>query len=272
MASGAVTVLGLAALLCCAVLGLLALLYVNKRLGSRSSGTTPGGDSDPGGGSTTGTVQAGALVGTVNAGTINIRIPPGSGSGSGNHAYNRGFEGRPFPITTGGIILSFDVWFAKGFEWGCRGKIGGLVVGTGRSAGGDFSDNGASARVMWDRDGGSYVYVYVPAGTAGQQPAPVRPRGDNGGIVWQPQYRRVFRTDTWHRVDLGIKLNTPGRYDGRLLFAVDGVTNVLDDILWRKGDYSIRMFALGVFHGGGCEATRESTMAIKNIRVYKWQE
>lgn len=280
MAIDAATVLGLAALLCCAVLGLVALLYVNKRLGSRSSGTTPGGGSDPGGsdpggGSTTGTVQAGALVGTVYSGTINIRIQPGSGTGSsssGKHAYNRAFTGAPFPISSGGIILSFDINFGSGFEWGCRGKIGGLVVGTGKASGGQFSENGASLRAMWDRDGGSYVYVYVPSGTEDRQPAPVRPRGDNGGIVWQNQYRRVFRTNTWHRVDLGIKLNTPGKYDGRLLYAVDGKTNVLNDVLWRKGNYSIGMFALGVFHGGGCEATRQSNMSIKNIRVYKWAE
>lgn len=276
MASDATAIVGLAALMCCAVLGMLALLYVNKRLGtSNNGGSNNNTTSNTGGGSTTGTVQAGALLGTVFGGTIDIAVPRGSGTNSstlGRHAYDRSFGGSPFPISSGGIIVSFDIQFAPGYEWGCRGKIGGVSVGTGDAGGGDFSDNGASARAMWDKDGGSYVYVYVPSGTASRQPAPVRPRGNNGGIVFQQNYRRAFKTGTWHRVDLGVKLNTPGQYDGRLLYAVDGRTSTLNDILWRKGNYSIGRFFLGVFHGGGCEATRNSSMQVKNIRVYKWQE
>lgn len=266
------------ALVCCACAAAVLLLVMHTNDTTDTPPTPPKTPPSPptgGGGSTTGTVQAGALMGTLFAGTLDINIARGTGtssSSSGKHAFMRDFGGRPFPVSSGGVILSFDIQFAPGFEWGCRGKIGGLHIGSGKASGGRFSDNGASARAMWDRGGGSYVYVYVPTGTASGQPAPLRPRGNVGGIVWQSQYKGVFQTGKWHRVDVGVKLNTPGKYDGRLLYAIDGRTSTMNNVLWRKGNYAIGSFSLGIFHGGGCEATRNSKMAVRNIRVFAWKE
>lgn len=254
-----------------AVMAVWVLSSANK--GSAAAGGTTAPPINTGGGSSTGTASLGRVLGTVQQGTLPITIRAGNGTGSGNHALNKKYGGAPFPVGGDGGILSFEIQFAPGFEWGCRGKIGGLHVGTGKASGGNFSDNGASARAMWDANGGSYCYVYIPAGTAGQQPEEVRPERDGvGGIVFQPDFRRIFQAGKWHRIDIGVKLNAVGKNDGRLLYAVDGKTRTVNNVIWRKSNLPIEYFSVGVFHGGGCSATRTSNMAIRNVRMYEWKE
>ena len=55
-----------------------------------------------------------------------------------------------------GIVVAFDIYFAPGaWQWSKGGKIGGLFVGPGVASGYRHSDNGASHRIMWQREGGA---------------------------------------------------------------------------------------------------------------------
>jgi hypothetical protein len=204
----------------------------------------------------------------LDRGPINVRIQRGMGAG-GRHALHKQWKGSPFPFRDGALV-GFDVNFAPGYEWGCQGKLGGLFIGTGKASGGVYSSDGASHRIMWDRGGGAHAYVYIPKGTAGRQPSLLSRPGNYGQGVWKRDFAGVFKPGTWHRVELGVKLNTPGRSDGLLLMRIDGISRSLSGVYWRQGSEPITRFAFGVFHGGPCSAQANSSLQFRNVQVRRW--
>lgn len=203
-----------------------------------------------------------------------IHVTHRRGTGPGNHALWRRFNDAPFPLHNG-CVMSFDVKFEKGFEWGCRGKIGGLFVGPGEADGGERSKNGASFRVMWSSDGSAYGYVYVPKGSEDLQPPELAHFVIKGHDILKDKYRHAFARPNWHRVELGLKLNSFSRgrpnSDGELVLGVGGEKHHLKGVVWRLyEEIGIDAFTLGLFHGGPCKATRTSHSNVRNIVVYPW--
>jgi hypothetical protein len=195
--------------------------------------------------------------------SVDVQIRPGMGNGA-QHAFARSFTGRPFPFAKT-AVATFDVMFKSGFEWGCRGKLGGLFVGSGAASGGRHTDGAASMRVCWNKNGGAFTYVYVPDGTQNAQP--FRPNGTFGVSLWEREFASVFRYDTWHRIELGMVLNTPGQRDGSMYMAIDGVRQTMTGITWRKAAQPVSLFKLGIFHGGPCRATKNSALSVRNLSV-----
>lgn len=202
-----------------------------------------------------------------------LRVVHRRGTGPGRHAYWRTFKNAPFPLFDG-CVVSFDIRFERGFEWGCRGKIGGLFIGPGQADGGKHSRDGASFRVMWDSRGSAYGYVYVPTGSEYLQPPELARRAPKGQDILKDKFSGVFGS-RWRTVELGLKLNSfsrgrPNR-DGQLMLSVDGRTQRLKGVVWRlRKDISIDAFTLGLFHGGPCSATRTSYSDVRNVVVYPW--
>lgn len=215
----------------------------------------------------------GRLLGTVLKG--DLRVKHARGTGPGRHALQRAFRGDPFPLKKG-CVVKFDVKFEPGFEWGCRGKIGGLRIGPGNADGGEYSRDGASLRVMWDAGGGAYAYVYVPQGTHRLQPGPLSVKKKHGAEVFKEAFEDAFRGGDWHTITLGVKLNTMNKgskpnADGVLLIGIGKTQRQLDNVVWRVHDaIDVDRFVLGVFHGGPCRATRTSFSNYRNVRVYDW--
>ena len=219
------------------------------------------------GGEPTATGGAGALIDTLQSGSISVNIRPGQGAGKG-HALNKRFSSSNLPDA---VIVVFQINFGSGFEWGCRGKIGGIKIGPGQSSGCRYSSNGASNRLMWDAGGGAYAYVYIPQGSEGQQPSQLSDPPRCGQSVWKEEFAGVFKPGQWHTVRLGVKLNTPGSANGKLLFGVDGTVKTLSGVVWRtQSGVDIDSFGLGIFHGGPCSATENSSLQIRNIKVHQW--
>lgn len=198
--------------------------------------------------------------------TVNIR--PGMGNAV-QHALNKTYR-APFPLAATGCVVRFEIKFGPPFEWGCRGKVGGIHIGPGAASGGRYSSNGASHRLMWDRGGGAYAYVYIPSGSAGRQPAPLRNPGTNGQLVFQRDFAGVFRVGQWYVVELGVRLNTVGANDGVLMLSINGKRRILNGVVWRLSNLPIQSFSFGVFHGGPCKATQNSIMNMRNVSVYRW--
>ena len=231
-------------------------------------GVGGGGRGDPAGG---GGGSAGRVLATLERGPLNVSIRPGSGAGAAK-SFSKSYTGRPFPHRdASGLIVSFDILFNDGFEWSCRGKVGGLFVGTGSASGGSYSRDGASHRLMWEGNGDAFSYVYVPQGSHARQPAALGRVSQYGQGVFEQDFRGALAAGRWHRVELGVRLNGAGRADGALLLSVDGKTRVLEGVMWRLGDQDIRAFHLNVFHGGGCTATRTSSLVLKNIEAREWR-
>lgn len=261
-----------------AVAAVAALVLLNRRRkgGGGDGDGTPGnnGDGDggppPGGSTTSPGSRTGDLVATLESSTITVNVRRGMGSG-GQHALQKDYRNR-FPIRDG-CVVGFDINFAPGYEWGCKGKIGGLQIGTGKASGGRYSSNGATHRMMWDKNGGAYAYVYIPEGTAGRQPGPLANPGKYGQSVWKSSFAGKLKTDTWHRVELGVKLNTPGKSDGRMYMRIDDEEQTLNNVYWRtSGTMDITKFGFGIFHGGPCKAERNSTLYLKNVQLFEWKD
>lgn len=213
---------------------------------------------------------------TLLRGPLSVHIRAGMGHGR-RHAHFERFDSRAvFPVRRGGLLVSFQVKFHKGFEWGCRGKIGGIFVGTGQASGFRQSKRGASHRVMWDSDGGAHAYVYVPKGSVRLQPPELDQRTADGQSVWLEDFAGALRKpDAWHDVRLGVKLNSVRngvpRNDGKMLLRINGLERVLDGVVWRLfDDVAIESFVINVFHGGPCHATRGSTLEIRRVKATSW--
>lgn len=249
-----------------AVLAVVALMLMNKgNSGSDSQGPGPGDGSSSN--------VTGKLLKTLLE-SVDVDVRAGTGAGK-QHALNKKFAGSPFPMRDA-AVAAFDIRFAPGYEWGCQGKIGGLSVGPGESSGGRYSRNGASHRLMWDDGGGAFAYVYIPEGTEGRQPSQLGKNAAYGQGVWKSDFRNAFTTGKWHHVELGVKLNsmngsTPNA-DGKLMLSIDGKTRVLGGVIWRQiPNLAIEEFGLGIFHGGPCSASKNSSLSIKNLAIHEWK-
>ncbi len=213
----------------------------------------------------------------LSKGPHQIAIRPGMGHG-GRHAYFQKFKDAPiFPQNRGGMLMRFQVKFHPGFEWGCRGKLGGIFMGPGRASGFKQSERGSSHRIMWDAGGGVHAYVYVPRGSEHMQPPELRQRRRAGQEVWKREFAGAFnKVGVWHTVELGVKLNSVTRNgvpraDGKMMLRVDKLSRMLHDVVWRLyDDISIEHLVMNVFHGGPCRATRNSKLEVRKVTVHTW--
>lgn len=210
----------------------------------------------------------------LDAGPLSVVIKAGSGAGKAK-SFSKKYKNLPGD----GAIVSFSVLFEPGYEWSCRGKVGGISVGPGKSSGCNYSTNGASLRLMWESKKIAptpFAYVYIPQGSAGQQPEGLRKPPRCGQGLFKNEFQGKLTTGQWFRCQLGIKLNSPGQPNGQLLFAFgrEGqalVTKTVNGVLWRKGNEKIEGLTWNVFHGGGCAATKTSSMKIRDVRVAPWR-
>lgn len=209
----------------------------------------------------------------VRSKTVVIRKGMGSG---GNHAYKFFFDIPNAWQRTArkGMVASFWLRFDRNFEWGCRGKI---FVGPGKARDGQHSRNGASHRLMWSSVGDAYGYVYVPSGTQKLQPFPLSEKNKFGTQWLRGENLRMDR-GAWVYAEIGVKLNTFGRdnkpkSNGKLSMQIDKQTYELRNVIVRiDPDHILSRFAITVFHGGGCKATKTSTLEIRSVTLFEWKE
>lgn len=248
---------------CSCVLGAAILLFLAFRAGvfddliaSTPIGRGPGG-------------WVGGWTGAAG-GDFNVTFQAGMGAG-GKHAFHKSFGGAPFPASDG-AIASFEINFAPGFEWSCGGKIGGFEIGSGPASGCRHSSDGASHRFNFNPNNSAKAYVYVPDGTQGRQPGPLQRRLNCGNGVFEDDFQGVFTEGRWHTIRMGVKLNTPGQANGKLMLSVDGRERVLDNVIMRSSaGMNIQGFQFGMFHGGGCKATKTSQLSVRNLKFGTWR-
>ena len=234
----------------------------------------------------------GKELGTLNRKEFQIDVKKGTGSGA-KHAFGKDYKLN----NSRGVVVRFLVKFHPGFEWGCKGKVGGLRVGPGDASGGDYSKDGASLRLMWDAGGGAHAYIYTPLDTFPHQPnTQLRTKEKYGQSMYLDVFNKQSKAlagEGWHTVDLGVKLNDVkkgrdkeaiasgaaveiGGYtvykNGRLLFAIDGEERTEDRVIWRRYPVNVQAFGLGVFHGGPCKAEANSKMSFGAITQYMWKD
>jgi hypothetical protein len=179
------------------------------------------------------------------------------------------------------LRVAFRLYYPKDFPWGTNmkkvgGKIFGFDIGDGEASGGNYSTTGASFRLTWNLNGGVGPYLYPelkrpydakkdgkPTWALLDQSKEVQKIGDIGGVamhLWYPDKKDrddpkawtfKLKTEEWNDIEMFCKLNTPGKQDGILEVAINGVRKRVDSMRYRYDNAKINALMLSTFFGGG---------------------
>lgn len=169
------------------------------------------------------------------------------------------------------LYLSYRVKAAPGFDFKLGGKLPGLCGGTcplgGQSA--TNSNNigvGWSARNMWrDSDAKLVQYFYYP-----QQSGEWGIDKSYSTLVTKKPV--TINDNKWHTIEHYVKMNTPGKSDGRFMAWVDGKEVLrMEGIRYRDNyNYGIDRLKISSYFGGSDPSwapTRNSYLQLDDIVV-----
>lgn len=111
------------------------------------------------------------------------------------------------------------------------------------------ASNTDESRRSFDEQAAGFEKIASVSGTAGQR---LWEKGD--------PFSKKMEVGKWHRVEVEIVLNTPGKHDGVASLSLDGEKKRYDKMFWRSSsDQNVDTFAFSVWHGGsssgwGCPA------------------
>ena len=149
--------------------------------------------------------------------------------------------GYPLKKAVTEATLSFHVRFSEDFQWVKGGKLHGLGPENPVTGGRAREPHRWSARIMFGGDGRSKSYLY--------EQSPDKKYG-----VGDTSRGPVFKKGVWQEVRIQVKLNTPGKADGRFAVHVDGrQVNQQDGVEFRARDGKetlISKMLFSTFHGG----------------------
>jgi hypothetical protein len=155
------------------------------------------------------------------------------------------------------LYIAIDVYFEPGFEFVKGGKLGASLRSTnwidkyanGQPAG--TKPDGTdfwSAALLWSFDGELQAYVYHAEGPSKWGEHVRWDDGDDG-------QRTYLTPGKWHRIELRVKLNTPGVLDGSLQGWIDGEKRLdRSDMMFQMpgGEHlKIGTYMFYTFMGGG---------------------
>lgn len=194
----------------------------------------------------------------------------GSGTGSKQATGGVSFDTVPRGLPGDAATLSFDLFPEPGIDWSRGGKFGGLGIGHGAASGYDHSTTGASARLMWQENGGLIAYLYTASGLPQVDP---KLKADGHGIgYFHKELAGSIRAGQWNTLSIGVKINTftNGRPnpDGRVSVSINGKTMTKDDIRWSaRPDLNITSIIWSPFFGGSWVAPKDTVMYARNFKL-----
>jgi hypothetical protein len=148
------------------------------------------------------------------------------------------------------------------------GKILGFRVGKGKASGGNYSTTAATYRVTFGSYGAIVPYLYFQLkrdfrrgegekswALLDQIPEVQRVADVSSGThLWDgkhdPNYPLKIKKGQWNTIELFLKLNTVGKYDGVIELAVNGVRKRQEGIRFRYTDIKIEQMEIHPFWGG----------------------
>jgi hypothetical protein len=155
------------------------------------------------------------------------------------------------------------------------GKLLGFDIGKGSASGGNYSKTGSSYRLTFAENGGigPYLYPQVRQPRSHRDPASEKdidqvaefwdigrltaggthmfyPKGNRKGKPWTLQIKK----GQWNDMEMFMKLNTPGKYDGVIEATINGATVRFDKVRYRYDEAKINGIQMGTFFGGGTKA------------------
>jgi hypothetical protein len=202
---------------------------------------------------------------------------PGAASRDGNNlkvSYTKGVSGgasgtsfkanpnKKFPSNA--ATISYSVYFPSTFDFRKGGKAGGgFCLGNGGKdsiaddcdTGGSHSSTGGSLRVIWKENGQGAGYVYLPTQAAfGTQSKAFKDAANNtedSGIHLFRSSGLQFKKGAWNNVSLSLRLNSPSSANGSIKLTINGTSQEIQDVVFRKGsDVKIVGVVFATFFGG----------------------
>ena len=212
-------------------------------------------------------------------------IPNEVGMDSGS-----GFKSKPFQkFPTDHVIMEYQVFFPKDFDWVKGGKLPGVGLGPGNDAatGSDWQDELGSVRIMWRENGQGIAYLYLPLeiakdgtrdGTILVQNKEFETAAEGSlekhagiDLFFKNKDGLQFKKDAWNDVKLQVKLNTPNKSDGFLELTINGTTRRVNNVIFRKSrDIQINVALVIAFFGGSSSdwaAKKKETIQFKGFEI-----
>jgi hypothetical protein len=164
--------------------------------------------------------------------------------------------------------VKFSLYFADNFPWDATsshsvgGKLGGFSIGTGDASGGNFSPTGSTYRLTFHDGGAALGYLYpevkqtisshnIGWALADQSQQLQQVSNINDGLhIWSKDPPH-FKKGQWNAIEMFMKLNTPGKYDGVMELVVNGMKMSLNTVRYRNDNAIINDWSLDTFFGGG---------------------
>ncbi len=177
------------------------------------------------------------------------------------------------------VYLSYQVKFANNhkrrklladdFDWVKGGMLPGLWIGKMGAQDTTHLEDGASARIMWRKNGLAEVYLYVNK----QLPEFYQlPGYFNNQPYGESMYRGYskFVANEWNTVILRVKLNTVGENNGILQLSINNKTLTYDKMNWRNSEnVTINGIVMHSFFGGSGDSW--ATPQEQNIYFSKFE-
>nr|WP_294897941.1 hypothetical protein [uncultured Pedobacter sp.] len=198
---------------------------------------------------------------------LRVKLMPGD--------VNQGFYPQ-FDIVDGtSYEVTFDIKFAKGFDWSLGGKLGvGFGIGDVIAGGNATNGNGGSARIMWNQTSTGKIifkpYLYYTG----------MPDQYGTNVVNSAFYPQTgsLKDDTWYTIKMRVKSNTDFNANGSIQVKINGL-EILNSNTINWGDNTggknkgwVKTLMFQTFRGGqgpDWESKVESYILYDNIKVIK---
>ena len=172
----------------------------------------------------------------------------GNKGGVGFYSYPLGTTGvSVFPQTE--ISFQYDIYFDPNFNWVKGGKLPGLYGGVTGASGGNHIDNGMSTRIMWRRNGGGELYMYMPLAQDATTTAIAIDETPYGLSLGRNSF--YFVKGQWQTIKVYMKMNDIGVNNGILELSYNGVVKIsLTKVNLRTQDIPVNGIMFQSFFGG----------------------
>ncbi|XP_064610897.1 uncharacterized protein LOC135475086 [Liolophura sinensis] len=148
--------------------------------------------------------------------------------------------------------LTYDIYFAKNFNFVKGGKLPGMYGGTKTCSGGRDSSDCFSTRFMFRRDGDGEVYLYAPDNQVSNfcSDSKVICNYHSGHSLGRGTFR--FRTGRWYTISQRVKLNTVGQTNGYVKVLINGSQVYYKSNLRLRNSSSVKIDGMffSTFFGG----------------------
>ena len=190
---------------------------------------------------------------------------PNDKGGVGFYAQPLGPSEAIFP--TKEISFQYDIYFDPNFDWVKGGKLPGLYGGSTGASGGNHIVDGMSARLMWRRNGGGELYMYIPTTQDSSVTAIAIDEYPTGLSLGRNQF--YFVKGQWQTIKIYMKMNDLGTNNGILELSYNNEVKIsLTKINLRETDIPINGIMFQTFFGGSnisWESSLDTYIKIRNM-------